>query len=223
VQMKRWKVELEDPAPKRVEVVENAGGEWLAPVFDEKEVLRQWEAERAAWHAARDQERAAEAAAKAAAECAGEKPAEAGSAPEHASPAVETVPESGAAESLAERAGGSARGSTATENTTVSGSESGTGEGEPAISYAEWASMRLDQLPQERRDANDPPEPDALWLPNSTAQFRDLKKNWDMALNRAEKERGDMYFKRYGETREDFLEARQRPYEAYFEKQGDRG
>lgn len=202
--------------------MEDSGGEWLAPVYDEKEVLRQWQAERAAEHAARDKARAAAAAAGVAAECA-ETPAETASASERASeakdvrPAAGRVPESRTADNAAESAPDGA----AKERTRESTSESGAGEKERALSYAEWARMRLEQLPAERSDANDPPEPDALWLPNSTAKFRDLKKNWDMALNRSNNEKTDMYFKRYGETPEEFQEARQRPYEAYFEKAAD--
>lgn len=216
-QMKRWNVVLEDPALEPTEVVER-NEEWLAPVYDEREVLRKWEVERAAEHAARDQARAAAAAAAAAAAGAAgavEKPAD--SAPVDASAAAE----SGAAEKAPGMATGSVAESVATESVAepVSGSAA---EGEPAVCDADWAMMTGEHPLAERSDANDPPEPDALWLPNSTAKFRDLKKNWDMALNRSENERRDMYFKRYGETPAEFQEARQRPYEAYFEEAGNR-
>ena len=189
VQMKRWNVVLDDPAPEPMEVVER-NEEWLAPVYDEREILRKWEAERAAEHAARDKAR--EAASVAAESGAAEK-------------ATESMPESLASESVAEPVSGSAA------------------EGAPAVCDADWAMVTGEHPPGERADANDPPEPDAVWVPNSTARFRDLKKKWDYGIKQAEVQTIDMYFKRYGETREEYQEALQRPYEAYFEEDKEQG
>jgi len=55
--------------------------------------------------------------------------------------------------------------------------------------------------------------PRAIMQPSRHAQFRDLKKNWDKDLQRVENEMADMYGKRYGETKEDFLAARATPFE----------
>jgi hypothetical protein len=49
--------------------------------------------------------------------------------------------------------------------------------------------------------------------PNPQRQFRDLKKHWDKELLRIENEMMDMHHKRYGETPEEFLEAREKPYD----------
>jgi hypothetical protein len=48
--------------------------------------------------------------------------------------------------------------------------------------------------------------------PASGARFRDLKKNWDKEILRAENEITDLYAPRYGETREEFVAARATPF-----------
>jgi hypothetical protein len=51
-------------------------------------------------------------------------------------------------------------------------------------------------------------------------RFRDLKTQWDRALIRTERQVGDMYAKRWNETRADREAALVRPYEAYFAGRG---
>lgn len=49
--------------------------------------------------------------------------------------------------------------------------------------------------------------------PNPRVRFRDLKKNWDKEMLRAENQMMDMRFPRAGETRGEFNEARLTPFE----------
>lgn len=49
--------------------------------------------------------------------------------------------------------------------------------------------------------------------PPSNLRFRDLKKNWDNALQRTENAASEMYSKRSAETPEDFVAARATPFE----------
>jgi hypothetical protein len=48
--------------------------------------------------------------------------------------------------------------------------------------------------------------------PHSRGKFRDLKKQWDKDLQKGANEMTDMVFKRYGETREEFVAARATPF-----------
>ena len=63
------------------------------------------------------------------------------------------------------------------------------------------------------------PSPEPAPIPNpkrersSNLSFRDLKKDWDQALQRTGSDAGDMYFPRYNETRDDFNAARATPFE----------
>ena len=50
-------------------------------------------------------------------------------------------------------------------------------------------------------------------VPPKNLRFRDLKKDWDKSLQRTRNQAGDMYFKRYGETQEEFKAARATPFE----------
>ncbi len=55
--------------------------------------------------------------------------------------------------------------------------------------------------------------PNPIKVPPSNLRFRDLKKDWDKALQRTGSEAGDMYFPRCGETREEFNAARATPFQ----------
>jgi hypothetical protein len=50
--------------------------------------------------------------------------------------------------------------------------------------------------------------------PANDPAFRDLKNNWDLALQRAESSLADMRAKHPDETHDDFLAARARPFDA---------
>lgn len=56
-------------------------------------------------------------------------------------------------------------------------------------------------------------EPTPIVQPSSRCQFRDLKKDWDKELLRTENEQNDKYSMRHGETREDLIAARARPWD----------
>ena len=49
--------------------------------------------------------------------------------------------------------------------------------------------------------------------PTQKVRFRDLKNDWDKSLQRTENAVGDMYFKRVGESQEDFKASRATPFE----------
>jgi hypothetical protein len=57
------------------------------------------------------------------------------------------------------------------------------------------------------------PTANPIKVPPSNLRFRDLKKDWDQALQRTGSDAGDMYFPRYNETRDDFNAARATPFE----------
>ncbi len=59
------------------------------------------------------------------------------------------------------------------------------------------------------------PEPSAnpVKVPPKNVCFRDLKKDWEKSLQRTENAVGDMYFKRVGESQEDFKASRATPFE----------
>ena len=57
------------------------------------------------------------------------------------------------------------------------------------------------------------PTANPIKVPPSNLRFRDLKKDWDKALQRTGSEAGDMYFPRCGETREEFNAARATPFQ----------
>jgi hypothetical protein len=65
----------------------------------------------------------------------------------------------------------------------------------------------------------DAPTPTPIKVPPSNLRFRDLKKDWDKALQRTGSEAGDMYFPRCGETREEFNAARATPFEHLTKKE----
>ena len=64
-----------------------------------------------------------------------------------------------------------------------------------------------------RRTDLDEPTANPRKVPPQNLRFRDLKKDWDKSLQRTGNQAGDMYFKRYGETPEDFKAARATPFE----------
>lgn len=204
-QMRRWEVAVEDEAPEPMEVVDH-GGDWLAPVFDEREILRKREEEWAAGVAARDKARAAAAAAGTAAAAEGAAGAVGSALADEPLMPVNWDEPDELGESVGSRPG----------------PDFFCAEGEKPVESKEWtAETRREQPLEDRGEVL--VEPDPLWVPDSSAKFRDLKKNWDNALNRRERESTDMYLPRAGETREEYNEALVRPYEAYFEGKVDGG
>ena len=61
---------------------------------------------------------------------------------------------------------------------------------------------------------------ESIMPPHSRGKFRDLKKQWDKDLQKGVNEMTDMVFKRYGETREEFMAARATPFEKVREEEG---
>ncbi len=57
------------------------------------------------------------------------------------------------------------------------------------------------------------PTTNPVKVPPKNVRFRDLKKDWDKSLQRTENAVGDMYFKRVGESQEDFKASRATPFE----------
>ena len=57
------------------------------------------------------------------------------------------------------------------------------------------------------------PSANPVKVPPKNVRFRDLKKDWHKSLQRTENAVGDMYFKRVGESQEDFQAARATPFE----------
>lgn len=205
--LQRWKVTLDEPEPEPLEVVDHYG-EWLAPVMDTKEILRK--VEEAA--RLRDEQRAAKAIVKADVEECVAEVAEPASTPD-----VE----------VGEETVSTAQGEVAEETASVEEAESlleaiAAGEDKP-VELGHWADSSREEPLGEMADRDDPPEPDALWLPSLMPRFRDLKQKWDTGILRSANQKGDMYTKRHDETWEEFREAQKRPYEAYFEKAGGEG
>lgn len=91
-------------------------------------------------------------------------------------------------------------------------------EEDPRLAFGHWPDASRDRPPTPWDNADDPPENEPLTEPIRVPRFRDLKKRWDDALVRFERETLDMYVKKADETYEDYYAALARPYEAYFEK-----
>lgn len=206
--LQRWKVTLDEPEPEPLEVVDHYG-EWLAPVMDAKEILRKVEEVARL----RDEQRAAQAAAQ-------NEEAEVGLAeveePVSARQDALTVdPESAPQVEVAEETASAEEAESLLEAIAA-------GEDKP-VELGHWADCSREETLGEMADRDDPPEPDALWLPSLMPRFRDLKQKWDTGILRSANQKGDMYTKRHDETWEEFREAQKRPYEAYFEKAAGEG
>jgi hypothetical protein len=69
-------------------------------------------------------------------------------------------------------------------------------------------------IPEPSGPSSEPfPTPNPVKVRPPSVQFRDLKKNWEKELLRSGNNQDDMYFKRCGESKEDFQAARATPFE----------
>ncbi len=78
----------------------------------------------------------------------------------------------------------------------------------------ELCALTPDAVPDSVEVSAVEPTPDPAPAPAPRrARFRDLKTDWDKDLRRGENQMTDMYFKRYGETPEEFAAARATPFQ----------